>query len=364
MLSNRVMRLITSVLILLGVGIVVVAIIAPIFDGGNSSGVASSGMFGNMLMSFGVCLIHQICWDLLNFSFLENVVGRTIKRILFIAVLAFAALMGCMLYFDNVLNNNHSLREFTNAGAFAQGMTIASALAPVSAAIFCLLADRMCWEREYAPFLPLYSMGAALAAGLVIAFLGESMWVAAPIVLMIGGLVFFVGYCVVKKTFIYGEEEYEYVRSGSSGYSGGYSGYSGGSSSGYSGYSDTPQDNRKSDGIFLNQFEIGMYRIADSHSRTTSLSHGAYLSCSVYSSTYPGGVDFKITGTVTVYTDYLTHQADVSDIRSDVQREISDIARSLKSDAESEIRSLRDQYTDYDGRMSISVSSDVRFEQR
>jgi hypothetical protein len=358
MLSNRFMRLITSVLILLGVGIAVVALITPIFDGGDSVGTATSGMLGNLLVCFGVCLVHQICWDLLNFRFLENVVGRTIKRVLFIAVMAIALLMGFMLHYENLLGSNYEYEKLVDAGAISQGFALATVLCPISSAIFCLLSDRMCWEKERAPFLPLYSMGAAIVAGIIIAFLGEAAWSVAPIILVIGGLVFFVGYCVVKHTFIYGEEEYEYV---SSGYSGG-SSYGG--SSGYSGYSDTPQDNRKSDGLFLNQFEIGMFRIAEHHSRYTSLSHGAYLSCSVHSSTYPGGVDFKITGTVTINTDYLSYESDVSDIRSDAQREISDIARSLKSDAESEIRSLREQYTDYDGRMSVSVSSDVRFEQR
>lgn len=360
MLSNRFMRLVTSVLILLGVGIAVVALITPIFDGGDSVGTATSGMLGNLLVSFGVCLVHQICWDLLNFSFLENAVGRTIKRILFIAVLAIALLMGCMLHYENLLGSDYEYKKLIQAGAISQGFALATVLCPISSAIFCLLSDRLCWEKERAPFLPLYSMGAAIGAGIIIAFLGEGAWSVAPILLIIGGAIFFVGFCVIKHTFIYGEEDDEYV---SSGYSGGYSsGYSGGYSGGSSSYQ--PQDNRKSDGIFLNQFEISMYRIAERHSRYTSLSHGAYLSCSVYSSTYPGGVDFKITGTVTINTDYLSYESDVSDIRSDAQSEISDIMRSLKSDAESEIRSLREQYTDYDGRMSVSVSSDVRFEQR
>ncbi len=363
MLSNRFMRLITSVLILLGVGIVTILIITPIFDGGDSVGTATSGMLGNLLICFGVCLVHQICWDLLNFSFMENAVGRTIKRVLFIAVLAIAVLMGCVLHYENLLGSDYEFKKLIKASAFSQGFALATVLCPISSAIFCLLADRLCWERERAPFLPLYSMGAAIGAGIIIAFLGEAAWSFMPIVLIIGGLGFFVGYCVVKKTFIYGEEEYEYV---SSGYSGGYSGGSSSYGSGGSSTSDyySSGDNRKSDGIFLNQFEIGMFRIAEHHSRYTSLSHGAYLSCSVHSSTYSSGVDFKITGTVTINTDYITHQADISDIRSEAQREISDIARSLKSDAESEIRSLRQQYTDYDGRMSVSVTSDVRVEQR
>ena len=361
MLSNRFMRLITSVLILLGVGIATIAIITPIFDGGDNVGTATSGMLGNLLICFGVCLAHQICWDLLNFSFMENAVGRTIKRVLFIAVLAVALLMGCVLHYGNLLGSDYELNKLVKAGPISQGFALATVLCPISSAIICLLSDRQCWERERAPFLPLYSMGAAIVAGIIIAFLGEAAWSFMPIVLIIGGLGFFVGYCIKKQTFIYGEEEYEYVSSSYSGGSSGYSGYSGGSST--SDYYSSG-DNRKSDGLFLNQFEIGMFRIAEHHSRYTSLSHGAYLSCSVYSSTYSSGVDFKITGTVTINTDYITHQADISDIRSEAQREISDIARSLKSDAESEIRSLRQQYTDYDGRMSVSVTSDVRVEQR
>lgn len=360
MLSNRFMRLITSVLLLLGVGIATVLIITPIFDGGDSAGTATSGMLGNLLICFGVCLVHQICWDLLNFSFMENAVGRTIKRVLFIAVLAIAILMGCLLHYANLLGSDYEFKKLVKASAFSQGFALATVLCPISSAIFCLLSDRLCWERERAPFLPLYSMGAAIGAGIIIAFLGEAAWSFMPIILIIGGLGFFVGYCVVKKTFIYGEEEYEYV---SSGYSGGSSSY-GGSSYGGGYDSDTPRDNRKGDGVFLNQFELSMHRIANSNSRRTSLSHGAYLECSVYSSTYPGGVDFKIHATITIYTDYLTHQADVNDIRSDAQREISDIASSLKSDASSEIDSLREQFTDYDRSMRINVSSDVNVEQR
>ena len=358
MLSNRFMRLITSVLLLLGVGIATIAIVSPILDGGDTVGTATSGMLGNLLICFGVCLVHQICWDLLNFSFMENAVGRTIKRILFIAVLAIALLMGCVLHYGNLLGSDYELKRLLKAGAIAQGFALSTVLCPISSAIFCLLSDRLCWEKERAPFLPLYSMGAAIVAGIIIAFLGEAAWSFMPIVLIIGGLGFFVGYCVKKQTFIYGEEEYEYV---SSGYSGGSSSYGSGGSSTSDYYSG---DTRTSDGLFLNQFEIGMHRIASYNSRGTSLSHGAYLSCSVYSSTYPGGVDFKITGTVTINTDYITHQADISDIRSDAQREISEIASDLKSAAESEIRSLREKYTDYDGRMSINVTSDVRVEQR
>ena len=359
MLSNRVMRLITTVLVLLGASIAITVIIGPIFDG-ESSGPIATSLLGILVMSYAIGLVHQICWDLLNFSFLENVVGRTIKRILFIAALVFGIFMGAMLFFDNTLGNANEMQKFAKASEFMQGTAIAIALAPLATGITCLLADRLCWERELVPFLPLYSAGASIVIGIVLAFIGEGAWTTGPIVLLIGGAIFFVAFCVVKHTFIYGEEEYEYVSSGySGGRSSGSSGYSG-----YSGYNDTPQDNRRSDGIFLNQFEISMHRIASSHSTGVSLSHGAYLSCSVYSSTYYGGVDFKITGTVTVYTDYLTHQADVSDIRSDAQSEISDIMSSLKSDAESEIRSLREQYTDYDGRMSINVSSDVRVEQR
>ena len=72
MLSNRFMRLITSVLLLLGVGIATIAIVSPILDGGDNVGTAPSGMLGNLLICFGVCLVHQICWDVLNFSFLEK----------------------------------------------------------------------------------------------------------------------------------------------------------------------------------------------------------------------------------------------------------------------------------------------------
>ena len=359
MLSNRFMRLITSVLLLLGVGIATIAIVSPILDGGDNVGTATSGMLGNLLICFGVCLVHQICWDLLNFSFMENAVGRTIKRILFIAILAIALLMGCVLHYGNLLGSDYEFNKLIKAGAIAKGFALATVLCPISSAIFCLLSDRLCWEKERAPFLPLYSMGAAIVAGIIIAFMGEAAWSFMPIVLIIGGLAFFVVYCIKKQTFIYGEEEYEYVSSGySGGYSGGSSSYGSGGSDYYSG------DTRTSDGLFLNQFEIGMHRIASYNSRGTSLSHGAYLSCSVYSSTYPGGVDFKITGTVTINTDYITHQADISDIRSDAQREISEIASDLKSAAESEIRSLREKYTDYDGRMSINVTSDVRVEQR
>ena len=57
------MRLITSVLLLLGVGIATIAIISPILDGGDTVGTATSGMLGNLLICFGVCLVHQICWD-------------------------------------------------------------------------------------------------------------------------------------------------------------------------------------------------------------------------------------------------------------------------------------------------------------
>ena len=84
----------------------------------------------------------------------------------------------------------------------------------------------------------------------------------------------------------------------------------------------------------------------------------------MYSSTYPGGVDFQVRATVTVYTEYLTHQADVYDIQSDAKREVEDIMYSIQSDAESSISSLREEFTDYDRNMHISVNPEISFDQR
>ena len=83
MLSNRVFRLVTTALLLIG-AFLVCMLYGSIFIQ-NERYEQDTLVLMPALLAFVVCLVDQICWDFLDVSFLNGSVGMKIKQILYFA---------------------------------------------------------------------------------------------------------------------------------------------------------------------------------------------------------------------------------------------------------------------------------------
>ncbi len=346
MLANRVTRLITTLLTLIGI----VVIISIFF---NETFYSSTGALLSLFACYAIGLVYQICADFLNFGFLDNMVGKIIKWVIFFATVAFALLM-CLLihYSDTMASSSFPVRE---QGIFTQSVMLSCFFAPVVTTLFCTIQDQILGEGERVPFIPLASFVGSILLGLLTALTG--LYTLLPLILLVGGIVAIV--FIIKKQGMLFDERLS-------------SGYSGGSSSGYTGYSggnsggslgglnnnddDEQPDPRKKDGFILNQMSMKMRSVASSHSGYKSLSRGAYLTLNVRASSSSTSVTFYVDSLLEIDKSYIEDQTDVNIIKNEANSLLRDICSRIKDDASDEIDYLRREYRDYDRGISIRVS--------
>lgn len=344
MLANRLTRLITVALL------AIATIAASVTLGGDVLGNSSSFIL-SMLSCYVIGILYQVCADFLNFGFLDNLVGRVIKRVIFFAPTLVIAFLGIAMYFtDAIGNTNQPIEEF---GIIAQGSMISSFFSPLVTALLCTVQDQIVMEQEKTPFIPIVSLLASIIIGVITALTG--LFVLLPIVLGIG--------CIVGMVFIMKTHGIIFDESYHGGYYGGSSGGGSGSSFGQGNNSfdddddDTPPaDTRKNDGIILNKMSMRMHSIASSHSTYHSLSRGAYLTIRVHSSASNRSVTFYVDSVLEIDKSYIQFESDVRCIENEARSLLNDIVYRIKSDAEDEIDSLRSEFRDYDRSISIRVS--------
>lgn len=197
MLSNRVGRFFTWVL-----SIVAVVIVLAIFTGIAGEIVENFDSMGIIMAVLGAALVafmHQLSDDLLNFSFMDNIVFKTIKRVLFYGALGVCVLLGYTLFYEN-------------GGGRVPGEVLEEVFycmmlpAPFAAAVLCIWADANEWEKERIPFLGYFSLIPSFVIGLLIAILGPEFYAAGGIIVILLGLGAIV-FLTFKFGFIYSEGE-------------------------------------------------------------------------------------------------------------------------------------------------------------
>ncbi len=369
MLSNRVFRLVTTALLLIG-AFLVCMLYGTVFIQ-NERYQQGTLVFMPALLAFAVCLVNQICWDFLDVSFLNGKFGMKIKQILYFAILAISLLFACLVF------GSEDKEFFLKESAFGVGICISSCLAPVVAAWCYLYVSCEDVDKEKLPFMPLIAMGISLVVGIVLGFFktSEFMVNTLPILLAVLGAIGIVVHGFLAEwpfedSSSSGSYKRSYSRSSSysssgSSYSSSGSSYksSSSSSSGSRSYSSSSssssqnQDYRKKDGAILSEFGNRMWRICKNFSIMKDLGYGASFHPDVMYSRSSNSVTFTIGGKLYIKNSYAKDQYEVSQIKSEYERVLKDIANGLVSSASSEISSMRSEYQGFDGEFSIRTKT-------
>lgn len=192
MLSNRLGRLLAFILSLVA-AVIVLAIASNIFTDPN---VLEGLMFALFIVVI-VAAIHQFCGDLLNFEFMDNIVFRTIKRILFFGAAIGCTFIGVVLFYENggYRVPGEFFEELFYCMMVPSGFVIT---------ILCMWADGEGYDNEKLPFFAYYSLIPSLVIGLILALIGPSFYVAGGVIICIAGLAGIV-LLIRKYGLIYGD---------------------------------------------------------------------------------------------------------------------------------------------------------------
>lgn len=314
MLSNRLGRLLAFVLSIIGV--VIILSLAS-----NSGDLKIDYLLFSLIFSLAIGAIHLICGDLLDFGFLDNVVGRFIKRFLFFGVTIGVCFLTSVLYFE--------LDSYYVWGYFIQDVCLGSSIASgFSVAIMCILENQLDWDEEKRPFRVYFGLIPAFVFGIILALLGEDFHIIGGILVILlglGGIVFVTG----RYGFIYGGEPLFNFGGGSSG------------SSGRRNNSILPDE-------VYDEYLNGMYLIARKHNISTSLSYGARARLSNRVSIYGNTLSIY----VDIHVDFSHVYNTASGSGARVGTEASDFRRNqlrkIFDDLESLVNRMTNRYGYYD----------------
>jgi hypothetical protein len=195
MLSNRIGRFFAWILSVVGSVLaifIVVSILENVIENLDYSGIMLAAMSAII-----VAFMHQLNSDLLNFRFTDNIVFKTIKRVIFFGTVALCALFTYLMFYENGGGRvpGEVLEEILYATVLPSSF---------SAAIVCMLSEALEWEVEKTPFLGYISLVPSLILGILIAILGPDFYAIGGIlvaILGIGGIAFL----TYKYGWIYGD---------------------------------------------------------------------------------------------------------------------------------------------------------------
>ncbi len=165
MLNNRITRLITTVLLLIGAIVLYFLIIQPLFGEWTLSIVA-----GGITISCVVSLVNQFFWDVLNFGFMENKVGMVIRDIFyfFITIFCFAIMAS-----QWGLPTSGGMPAIEDLNFLEYGIMAGCTLAPVVTCVIWLVYPVFNDERELCPFFGVAGVvGSILVTSLLHLILG------------------------------------------------------------------------------------------------------------------------------------------------------------------------------------------------
>ena len=188
MLDYPVARLLTGIGIMI-LGFVGMDIIA-------TDALALSFIFTGLVVT-----VHQLCWDVLDYKFLDNKVGKAIKRVLFVAA-GVGALALSFTPFIDVSVDFAALNYFETAHYVFLTPAVSVAI------LFCYLTFYYNMKRQHVCFVALESVVIGLIVGLAGAAL--TVYVSAVLgiifnVLVAAAVVFVIVRLSMKQSFIYGE---------------------------------------------------------------------------------------------------------------------------------------------------------------
>ena len=282
-----------------------------------------------------VTFAHQLCWDIFDFAFLDNKVGRIIKRVVFFGVVVLCIAESAWIHVSG----------FAALEAAPTVFEIARMTAALPAAVVAaLLAHLMYWyinDVKHACFLQIeaFLIGFALSIGCAFATNKIGLFFAWVVyaVLILGVGAYIVLTSFKKKWIYYDAERGPAYESASRTRSNGRSSHG----------------RRTSDSVFFNSFSISMNNIARRYSTSKTLQHGVLIVSDVDPVCSDNGVTFEINLKITGGS--FRNQAEVDQVVRERDAFIKYIAQSTCNDAGRELANLRKKYNNYDGQMNISA---------
>ncbi|MBE7093670.1 MAG: hypothetical protein E7367_03165 [Clostridiales bacterium] len=337
-------RLIATVLAHVGLFIVVM-ILQSIF-GDDSNSVDMAVWMMPVLLSLVVCVVNVVLYDVLDLGILDNTVGRFIKAVIFFT----ATIVALILQLSSCLPEEFGMGEseglFVNIFFFGSTCT-----GGVATFLWCKRMEED--EDEGVWLIGPISVGISLVVGIVLLILSSVLsgatWVAwLGFILSVGAVVF----AMLKDGIPYTEID-GVLNFGSS-----RSSYSSSSSSSSSSYTPRPQKpstpaSRTHDNY--DQLGTAMRRVASRASGTQYVHAGTKLFKKVSVSISGTSITFTISAEYGLPSNVT--QSDMSYISDDIQRALSDVVDEVLSEADSEIDTLRDLYTNYDKDYHLATRS-------
>lgn len=361
MFSNRITRLI--------VGVVAQALffVAFFFLCNWATGVESSDLTMVPMFAVLLALIAQILYDILDIEFMNEIVGRIIKRVIFYL----AAGLALILFYTTILGFSESGAGLVSIpkeyGVFPGMFVSAAGLGcGVTAAVATILTrdDTSDEKRSALCFAGAIGMVASLLLGIVLTLCCKDYEGLALTSSIVGIVILVIVTVLFGLPFDYDDDGFHLLgiilsklpkkasssRSGSSSGSRRSSGsYSGSSYSG--GGSSSGGDGRKSD--IIGNLGIEMNAAARRASNYHSLAYGCGINLDVSYSIYGGNIVFKISGRLS--GGNITSEYEANSVRDELQSVLRSVASELQQDASHRIDNLRDEYKDFDRDYCIEV---------
>ncbi len=334
-----ILRLIPTVLVHVAIFIVVGLLGTWFSDDSSVTGLMAMPVVAPLV----VCVVNQVLFEVFDWGILDNVVGRFIKALIFfvaILVVIFLQLIPCIPSWGGA-----QLTDSFIANIFFYAISCSGGIATF---LWC---NRIAEDEDESVWqVGPIAIGMSLVAGLVLqilsSFLGTGLCAWLGFILSIGAVVFAmlkdgIPYTEIGGVLNFGSSRSSYTPSSSS-----------------SGYTPKPQkptspSSRTYDNY--DQLSTAMKRVASRASGTQYVHAGTKLfkkvsvSISGTSITFTISAEYGLPSTVT--------QSDMSYISDDIQRALSDVVDEVLSEADSEIDTLRDLYTNYDKDYHLATRS-------
>ena len=239
-----------------------------------------SVLSASFLCAGAIVLVYQLCWDVLDYKFLDNSVGKTVKRVLFFAGCAF----GVALAFMGSAEQLALMTEPTFVGS------------PVPSAVAAVIGCYLSFTHDRKHNLTTFLQVEAVAAGTVISIINGALvkYVSPAMSTVFDALLVAVAVLVYVKiskkynTFIFGEVPEDYDDDN-------------GSDdpkmpvfkkAGYDGYRDATPQQRET--AFKTSLPYDMENIARNHKQSKTILYGVLLDCEVESRVSGRTVSFNL----------------------------------------------------------------------
>jgi hypothetical protein len=302
-----------------------------------------------------VCIVNQVLFEVLDWGILDNKVGRFIKAFLFFVatfIVIILQLIPCMPSWGGAeITDNFIANIFFYAISCSGG---------IATFLWCY---RIAEDEDEGVWLvgPI-AVGISLVVGIVLqilsSFLGSGLCAWLGFILSIGAVVFAmlkdgIPYTEIDGVLNFGRGKSSYSSSSSSSYSSGSS-----SSSGSSGYTPRPQKPTSSTSRTHDSYDqlgTAMKKVANRASGTQYVHAGVKLFKNVSVSISGSSITFTISAEYGLPSNVT--QSDMSYISDDIQRALSDVVKEVLNEADSEIDTLRNLYTNYDRDYQLATRS-------